>query len=94
MYLIDMIRLNVAKNTNYIEKCLKQKLCKLHFLKKISLNAYLYVPQSGATGAPKICVFEILYCTEMKTFTLGLNVAKNTDYCLYEKILETKVAQN
>ncbi len=30
----------------------------------------------------------------MRKFILGLNAVKNTDYQLYQKILETKVAQN
>ncbi len=34
MYLIDMIRLNTAKNTNYIEKRVKQKLRRINFPKK------------------------------------------------------------
>ncbi len=44
-YLIDMIGLNAAKNISYTEKCLKQKLQRNKILKKISLDAYLYVPQ-------------------------------------------------
>ncbi len=36
-----MIGMNAAKTTNYIEKCLKQKLRRLEFHKKISLNAYV-----------------------------------------------------
>ncbi len=40
-----MIGLNTAKNTHYIEKCLKQKLRRINFPKKISLDTYLYVPQ-------------------------------------------------
>ncbi len=37
--------LNNAKNADYIEKCLKQKLRRIKFSKKISWNAYLYLLQ-------------------------------------------------
>ncbi len=45
MYSTDKTRLNTAKNTNYIKKCLKRKLRRINFPKKISLDTYLYVPQ-------------------------------------------------
>ncbi len=38
------LRLNVAKSTEYIEKCLKQKFRRSKFLTKKSAEAYLYPP--------------------------------------------------
>ncbi len=37
-------------------------------------------PRSGTMGAPKMVVFEILLCSEMRKFTLELNAAKITYY--------------
>ncbi len=42
-YFIDMIGLNAAKNTNYIENSLKQKLRRIKFPEKISFDAFLYL---------------------------------------------------
>ncbi len=36
--------LNAAKNIDYIEKWFKRKLCKIKFLTKYSVEAYLYLP--------------------------------------------------
>ncbi len=35
---------NTAKNINYIEKYLKQKLCRIKFSTKDFLDTYLYLP--------------------------------------------------
>ncbi len=35
--------LNTAKNIDYIEKCLKQKLYRIKFATKNSVDAYLYL---------------------------------------------------
>ncbi len=37
--------LNTARNTDYIEKCFEQKLRKIKFPKKNSLDTYLYLAQ-------------------------------------------------
>ncbi len=39
------LALNTAKNIDYIEKCFKQKLNKIKFPAKNSLDAYLYLSQ-------------------------------------------------
>ncbi len=44
------LRLNTAKNTDYIEKCFKQKLCRIKFPKKKLEAAYLYLPQKWSQG--------------------------------------------
>ncbi len=55
-----MLGLNAAKNTDYMEKCLKQKLHRIKFPTKNSVEAYLYLHQEWSYWAPKIGVFEIL----------------------------------
>ncbi len=36
------LRLNAAKNTDYIEKCFKQKLFRIKFPTKKSVDTYVY----------------------------------------------------
>ncbi len=51
---------NVAKNTDYIKKWFKQKLFRIKFTTKNSVDAYLYLPQEWSWGGTKIAIFEIL----------------------------------
>ncbi len=37
--------MNVAKSTDYIKNCFKQKLFRIKFVTKNSVDAYLYLPQ-------------------------------------------------
>ncbi len=45
---------NTAKIFNYIEKCFKQKLSKIKFYTKNSLDVNLYLPQEWSYGVAKI----------------------------------------
>ncbi len=44
--------LNAAKNTDYIKISFKQKVFRIKFPTKISVDAYLYLPQEGARDNP------------------------------------------
>ncbi len=56
------LRLNTAKNTDFIKKCLKYKLLRTKFPIKNPVDAHVYLPppQEWSLGAPKIDMFEIL----------------------------------
>ncbi len=54
------LKLNPAKNTDYNEKCFKQKLPRIKFSTKILVDKYFYLSKEWSNGAPKIYVFEIL----------------------------------
>ncbi len=55
-----ILELKVAKNSEFIKKCLKQKLFEIKFPTKNSVDAYLYLGQEWSQEAPKIAIFEIL----------------------------------
>ncbi len=38
------LELNAAENNDYIEKFFKQKLCRIKFPTKNSMNAFVYLP--------------------------------------------------
>ncbi len=71
--------LNAAKNTDYMEKCFKQKLHRIEFLtKKLSGRISLSIP-GAELGDSKV----LKYYTGQKwesRFTLTLNTAKNIDF--------------
>ncbi len=46
--------LNTAKNIYYIEKCFKQKLHRIKFATKNSVEVYLYLPMEWSYRTPKI----------------------------------------
>ncbi len=54
--LIDMIGQNTAKNTNYIEKCLKQKLRRIKFPKKNLIECISL--RRVKLGAPKFAFLQ------------------------------------
>ncbi len=63
--------LKIAKNTDYIEKCFKQKLSRTKFPLKKPLCRHISIyPSSGARSLQRFAF----------KFTLGLEAAKNTDY--------------
>ncbi len=78
------------KNTYDNKKGFDQKLFRIKFPTKNSVDAYLYLPQERSYGTPNICHFLIYYYVlEWKSrFTLGLNAAKSTD-CI-EKCFKQK----
>ncbi len=51
---------NTAKSSNYIEKCFTQKLSKIKFSPKNSIDANLYLPHEWSSEALKISTLEIL----------------------------------
>ncbi len=58
------LRLNAAESTDYIKKFLKQNFLSIKFFTKKSVGAYVYLGQEWSSGASKIDMFEILWCTE------------------------------
>ncbi len=61
-----------CKKIDYTGKCFKGKLRKITFPTKNS-EENIYLPFEWSYEAPKISVFEILQCTEIRKFTLWLN---------------------
>ncbi len=53
--------LNVGKNTDYIKKSFKQKLFKIKFSIKNSVDAYLYLSQECSWRPPKIQHFRYFF---------------------------------
>ncbi len=52
--------LNAVKIIDYIQKCFEQKLRRIKFPAKNSVEAYLYLPQECSQGAPNIrCLLEL-----------------------------------
>ncbi len=51
------LRLNAAKNTDYIKKWFKQKFLLIKFPQKTQWTHIFIFPRNGARGAPKICQF-------------------------------------
>ncbi len=49
---------NATKNTCHIKKCLKQKLFRIKFHTKNSVNAYFYLPQEWTYGYQTLAIFE------------------------------------
>ncbi len=70
---------NVAKNTDYIKKCFKQKLFRIKFPSK---NVWVHIsisPRSGAMGLQRLPFLKYYNVLEWeKRFILWLNGAKNT----------------
>ncbi len=64
---------NAVKNTVYIEKCFKQKLRKIQFPQKNSVDTYVYLPQewrgSGGEGGSKDLYFLNKMHRNGRTFT-------------------------
>ncbi len=68
--LLHYVKLNVnesvhlkaerCKKTDYIKKCVKQKLCRIEFSTKNSVEAYLYLLQGGAGGLRTFGVLKVL----------------------------------
>ncbi len=77
----------------YIEKCVKQKLYKIKFLKKSSMGVCLLSPPWGELGNTKGLPF-LKKFTEIRNLVhLGLNAAKSTDYiekCFSQKLFKIK----
>ncbi len=72
----------LQKNIDYIKKSLKQKLHRIKFPTKTSLEAYLYLhtPCPVELGASKDLPFLKYYNALEWESTSGLNAAKNIDY--------------
>ncbi len=51
--------LNAAKSTNCSEKCFKQKLYKIKFPMKNSVDAYACLPRNEAGEFQRFAIFEI-----------------------------------
>ncbi len=64
------LRLNAANNTNYIKKCFKQKLFRVKFPTKNSVDACVCLPQEWSQGASETVIFE-------SRFISRPNAAKN-----------------
>ncbi len=63
-----------------MKKYFKQKLFRIKFPKKNSVEAYLYLPQEEARGLQKWPFLKYNMQEWESKFTLELTTAKNTDY--------------
>ncbi len=84
--------MNATKNTDYIEKFLKQKLRRIKFPEKCH-GAHISTSAKSGVGVPKIWHFWNNTLEWESRFTLGLNTVKNTDYiknCLKQKLCRIK----
>ncbi len=69
--------LNAAKNIDYIKKCFKQKLFRIKFPKRNSVDAYLYLFQDRARGSKDLPLLKYHNVVEWECrFTLGLEPQK------------------
>ncbi len=71
---------NTAKSFNYIKKHFKQKLSKIKFSTKNSMDANIYLPQEWSYGAPKIPHFLNNALIWKSRFSLWLRAVKSTSY--------------
>ncbi len=77
--------LNAAKSTNYIEKYFKQKLCKIIFPTKNSMDAYVYRSQGWIYGTPKMCLSGIM---SLSTSGVELGGSKDLLFLKYYNALK------
>ncbi len=85
--------LNPAKNSDYIKKYFKQKLCKIKFSKKKKVNRciFLSTPEMELEGSDDLHFWNITMHW-MKKVHFGVERCKKYELCW--KMLQAKVAQN
>ncbi len=74
--------LNAAKSTDYIEKYFIRKLCRIKFLTKNSMEAFLLSTHGVELGGSKdLLVLKFYNVLQWESgLNLGMNTAKSTDY--------------
>ncbi len=74
-----------CKNTDYIEKCFKQRLPRIKFPKKNSVDAYLYLLQEEVLFENKLILF---YCFILIRFSATITINFYRFDKIYDMIFE------